>query len=56
VDDQNAFFGNITGAEVTITVTNTFEGDPPAPVDPPPDVQDDVVTEDVVSGSPAFTG
>ena len=53
VDDQTVFFGDIAGANGTITVTNTFEPEPPPP---PPDVEPDDVVPDVVNAAPSFTG
>jgi hypothetical protein len=54
-DDQTVSFGEILGANGTITVTNTFEEEPPPPP-PPPDVEPDDVVPDVVNATPPFTG
>ncbi len=50
VDSQTVHFYDISGAEATFTVTNTFEEPPP------PDVAPDDVAADVVAATPPFTG
>ena len=56
VNDQSVHYGDVSGANGTITVTNTFEEEPPPPPPPPPDVEPDDVVPDVVNATPSFTG
>jgi hypothetical protein len=50
VDNQTVVFGEVSGAEGTVTVTNTFEPEPE------PEPEPEAAAAGVVAARPAFTG
>lgn len=51
LDDQTVMYNDSSGATGTVTVTNTFDEEPPPAVDPAA-----VAPAGVVAARPAFTG
>ena len=56
LDDQTVMYNDSSGATGTVTVTNTFDEEPPPAVDPAAVAPAAVAPAGVVAARPAFTG